>query len=998
MCSDVNMDQLVQCPVCTLFLHNGMTLESHLDTHPKDQVIKALCSIANKNISCASSRTSTPANSERSYRSRSQTPAAEDNGRWNSAHKNSDHDRYWARTPSGSSSRAPSTCRTPSRNQSRTPRSSSSANISRNCTPDIRMVDNICYETTTVSSSSQHSNQSHSNLNNPPLTMKADKMQQTYPPPLSEYEQKYQFYPEQQEDREIKYSRSAEYNAMDVNNVFSYNVPTVGPAGVKLQPNVNVIPNLTRKRNEPVKVHIQKPSNLLSIVKNNIGGMQYMGHGVKPMHVMVGPSTPAFVQKNVQNSMMMSGALPSSQVHRDAKAAPPLVQNHFNHLSSSTFTPGTTVVTQNSQYFYQEMVQNIDPKTFIPSVPAVFSGQENVTNVAQTSSIYQNVMLVDQFGNTSCMYTTPQQMIPKQSVPQMFSDTSALVNAQKQGSSLADQNKTLVIEVSPIIPSTRSSCNSTASKVLSRPPRQTSAIVANFTLPKAEAPNVTITEKIDPQNEASGATRGLKILSNIKVEVPVQHSKNMINTVMDLTGSSDRDYPDRSASPEKILPDIEKYEQKSSHGFTEPSMSRGDSSRDSSQSFAELKKIASPTSNKDSSKSNSIDSKIDMEFSDSCPVPDLICNEKPSISPISELSESGDNSIDRSVISPKPENSKISIELDSKEKKIQLPIKPFRSTPLRLNNIFVKKSKKILQIKNLKMMSDSGPSKQDDEPMPCSSTAPVSFTNQVQKAENKKSILKTISIEEIKGKEEVAGFDADQGEDVAQFPSPEKSNPKPEVVHVKEEFSSSNETFSNQGQPEMTPLDPLRPSINVVSYENMSPRDFDEESSHRELLDLEGASKTKQFVNMMNENYFGDNIYEHYFTPDRVEAFDDKGPTVFKDNAKEAFSCNIWGEPSTKENEFVLPNFIHESYKIAESGMDYADGERDEVPVDEERERDSKADLLSESRSDGEPTLNICADERMPPRGELSGQESNGDMDSSWNGVSHSFTLCFYEE
>ncbi|KOB63271.1 putative zinc finger protein, partial [Operophtera brumata] len=55
-------------------------------------------------------------------------------------------------------------------------------------------------------------------------------------------------------------------------------------------------------------------------------------------------------------------------------------------------------------------------------------------------------------------------------------------------------------------------------------------------------------------------------------------------------------------------------------------------------------------------------------------------------------------------------------------------------------------------------------------------------------------------------------------------------------------------------------------------------------------------------------------------------AFDDKGPTVFKENSKEAFSCNIWGEPSSKENEFVLPNFIHESYKIADDGVDYADG------------------------------------------------------------------------
>lgn len=39
------MESQLQCPVCTLFLHVGMDLQSHLDTHPKDQVIKALVNI-----------------------------------------------------------------------------------------------------------------------------------------------------------------------------------------------------------------------------------------------------------------------------------------------------------------------------------------------------------------------------------------------------------------------------------------------------------------------------------------------------------------------------------------------------------------------------------------------------------------------------------------------------------------------------------------------------------------------------------------------------------------------------------------------------------------------------------------------------------------------------------------------------------------------------------------------------------------------------------------
>ncbi|XP_055699887.1 uncharacterized protein LOC129799738 isoform X2 [Phlebotomus papatasi] len=35
----------IQCPVCKLFLLQGMTLDSHLDTHPKDSVISALVSL-----------------------------------------------------------------------------------------------------------------------------------------------------------------------------------------------------------------------------------------------------------------------------------------------------------------------------------------------------------------------------------------------------------------------------------------------------------------------------------------------------------------------------------------------------------------------------------------------------------------------------------------------------------------------------------------------------------------------------------------------------------------------------------------------------------------------------------------------------------------------------------------------------------------------------------------------------------------------------------------
>lgn len=40
------MNAETECPVCTLFLRAGISLEEHLDTHPKDQLIKVLALIA----------------------------------------------------------------------------------------------------------------------------------------------------------------------------------------------------------------------------------------------------------------------------------------------------------------------------------------------------------------------------------------------------------------------------------------------------------------------------------------------------------------------------------------------------------------------------------------------------------------------------------------------------------------------------------------------------------------------------------------------------------------------------------------------------------------------------------------------------------------------------------------------------------------------------------------------------------------------------------------
>ncbi|XP_041968022.1 uncharacterized protein LOC121725233 [Aricia agestis] len=947
------MDQRVQCPVCTLYLHSGMSLESHLDTHPKDQVIKALCSLSARS-STFGSRTSTPTQSERSYRSRSRTPANEESVRWMTTHKNSENERYWRRTPS------------------RTKSTPFSYNTSRVGTPELRMG-NLSFD-----------NHNFANNNgSDPYTIKIDKTQQTHTSintrQESEFEQQFPYYSEQNDDPEIKYSRSSEYTGIDnSNNIFTYNMPTIAP-NLKLQ--ATMVPSTSKKSANVVKI-LPKPSNIL--VKTNVAGVQYIPPGVKPLHVVL-PTSTSFVQKTLPNHMIMTGNLASAPILDPKSVAQPLA-NQFEQLTTNSVTPGTTVVTQNSQIIYREMVHNLDGKPFISSMPAVLGTHENVTNVAQSNSIYQNVMVVDQFGNTSCMYTTPQPLLSKPCPTTIFnSNLTSIPHSVKQvPQMLNNANETLIIDVNPLVPSTSNNISNNAGPSSSHEGRN-----KNASLIKAE-------EKADSKIDSSVNCKGLKILSNVKVEVPVQHHKNMLNTVLDLTGPNESEYTQRPLTPEKILPDLDDNLNMPDEGAP---ASNGESF--SSHTFSVIKNVGNPPSYRESSKTN-ISHKLETEFSDSCPVPDLTCNEKPSISPCSELSEHGESATDPAPITRKQE---INNETKSSTEGKKSPTKLVRNMPLPLNNIYVKKHKKILQIKNSKTCPPSTSTSLEFEPKASSSKSLSSenFTlSDIGKNEEecfKKSFLQTISIEKIENQQEADNqteFDADTEErsmdiePVASSRDPEYPNPT-EIVKVKEEVNSSND-FSNEGARscgEIAPMETLRP-INVITYGNMVPENFDEDSNHRELLELEAASKNKQFVNMMNDNYFGDNIYADYFTPDRVESFEaEKESHYNKENTKDPMY--MWGEPSQKESEFVLPNFIHESYRIAESSeADYSELTTVDVQLDNDADRcdiDNKADVLSESRSEGEPILNICTDERMPPRGELSGQESNGDLESTWGGM-----------
>lgn len=993
------MDQLVQCPVCTLYLHNGMSLESHLDTHPKDQVIKALCSLSTTRSNYGS-RSSTPVHSERSYRSRPRTPATEENsGQWGSIQNNLEHDRYWRRTPNRTPTRTPSRCTKPT--------------LSHNDTPsDLRMSDltvdslpnNYTYTPTAISSTNNFS-------------MKVDKPSQTYIPsgPVSDFDQHYIYFQDNSEDTEMKYSRSAEYSATNnpTSGVFAYNLSTQPPA-VRLQ--TSLLPTTAKRNDDYVNITnrgdflIQKPNNI-ALVKTNIGSLQYITPGVKPVHVML-PAAQAFVPKTPQTSILMTGNITSTQSVQN-KTATPVLSNQFSQLTSSTFSPSKTVVTQNSQLIYREMVHNIDGKPYLSGVPTVLNSHDNMGNVTQSGSIYQNVMVVDPYGNTSCVYA-PQTVLPQTTMASTFNHSISAAAIKKKDLNITskEDQKTLLLEITPSLPNQSQASISVVDTSTTN--------IDNDKVNSTKSKEVSPEEPTDKVEHQSRMKKGLKILSNIKVEVPVQHHKSMLNTIVDLTGNNDIEpisSQNQPATSEKSALELDKNKHQASESVEQSSSNSEHSSN--SNTFSVIKNVGNPSVNKETVKSNAENKINDVECTDSCPVPDLICNEKPSISPCSELSENGDNSVEHVSILAKTSksNEKDNKMLDTVNSE-QTTSKANWKPSLKLNNLYVKKHKKVLEIKNHRVTTPSSSKTEAMNTMPSCSRIPETYIPKKEQNPDEDSgisgkelkLNSSIIVDNLDKASSSNNFDADTEEQSMDIEPDAYSSFNPssnfrmiDISQIKNEVNS-NDTSDKH----LMPLESIRP-INVISYGSLS-ENFDDDSNQRELLDLEVSSKNKQFVTMINENYFGDNIYADYFTPDRMESFNPNRDSVgFSKDAQEGEErpdgLYIWNDHSQKDT-FVLPNFVHESYKIAENAScsTYTmntDGVLEDVELGggdgeiDGCEQDSKLDVLSESRSESEVALNICADEKMPPRGELSGQESNGDMDTPWTEVRKDSTLMF---
>lgn len=912
--------------------------------------------------------------SERSYRSRSRTPAVEDSSsRWSSGHNNSEQERYWHRIPNDSRESSVAQTRPLGRNL-RTPTRPSRPSTSSADTPsDLRIGD------LTVENVTKNLPSTYSKYTTGPFSIKSDKASTVsgLKPPGYEFQSQY-IVPDVPEETEIKYSRSAEYNSPrnTTNNDFPYNLQS-SSSNVKLQ-----MSSSSKRNSEYLNVDVGNTeflipkNNNLSLVKSNAEPMPYVPQRGKPVHLML-PPTQAFVQKTSQNNIIMTTNVATSSTVHSKNVPAPILPNQFTTLTPN-FVPNKTVVTQNSQLIYHEMVHSVDGKSYIHSVPNVLSGSQGTT---QASSLYQNLMVVDPYGHTSCVYNPPL-INPQTTIT--FSQTVSSAEKKAIVTKKEDPNKTLVMEIGPNL------CSDS----------QTSTLDSCDEYARSGSAQSKNDDKDDDRVSTPGMKKGLKILSNIKVEVPVQHHKSMLNTIVDLTGTNDVDYKDIQY-PATSIQDVDVSSNDTDKAI-DCTMHHKTSREKCSSSFSVIKNIGKPPECSKEAPSKLI-IKNDVDNLDSSSGLDLICNEKPSVSPCSELSENGDNAIDHTPLPIKTDVENLTIKKEVLKKSEKMIPKAYWTHALRSNDTYIKKHKKVLKIKNCKYPSQKSSKLDDVNVQPSCSGVSANLDDhhgiRVRKLESKVDEC-NISKGTLDANTEEQSMEI---EPVAHSSFNQSSSFVPGDLKIKVEAINSNEMFNSEdndadaGHKELTPLQSMRPS-NVMAYNNMSDN-FSEGPSHKELLDLETSKR--QFANIMSENYFGDNGYSDYFTADRAESFDnnrDSAP-MSKDYKKGESGMYSWNEMPQKES--FTTNFIHDSYKIADnlpcsnfqigtSGtLDRVEfGGDQEIDVDGDMcEQDSKLDVLSESRSESEIGLDICSDEKMPPRGELSGQESNGDMDTAWPGV-----------
>lgn len=823
--------------------------------------------------------------------------------------------------------------------------------------------------------------------------------------------------------------------------------------------------------------------------------LQYVNSGPKPVHFVL-PVSQSFIQSGHKN-IVISTALPGVSQTQCKNVLRPIFTSQFSSQSSPS-SPNPMA---------QMGIPNAKAQEGLPS---------------QNPVMYQNLMVFNPFANT--LYPQPTGAPEEQSTTRCYSNATLDTTILKSTCSKA--------------PHCRITQHSEHSSVVHVQNLQSVGLEVNNSLDELPSvsdehllSNATHMEEVihnseimldqgDSTNDNSSKSDRVKILSNVKVELPIQH----IPDIIDLTSAGDQQKktcPDITTpglnQDESILPDF--VDAELCHSYSQNRFSVRTSFPNKSiinnscieisqpllqeevqpkqpttvNTFSVIKNIGNPNNlYKENMPQNE-----DPKMEDNCAIPDLTCNEKPSISPCSDLTNDSNEGIYERLCTLSNTAS-----TSTKLPPVQQSRFPISSMTTARKNLFVKKPKKVISIKS-KSNSNSldNPSSSKNFSLEISKvTDPDDGVSQISK-KSSDSIPEEIGrldgfFKELDKQKKVSAEDIDidapsESWEKSTLPAEcgsldisvdEDSRSCDNDVDMKEQsmdidtdciVRTYNNDFRNcilektdslkgvddnctlgaerlmesASQKNFTELETMRP-VNVIAFGSILASNAPSESStNTTFIDVEKSStvdystttKEKQELDsLIRESYLRENVYTEYFSAHKESYSHGETEEQAESNSEQKVEvCTVDEEEEEKKQEYIswetqqkeeygFSNFMDCNYeqgmyqkledaketKALEraevdqrsqfSSADACGGEHNDYaelicPRDSYLEQDHKGAFLAAMGSGGVDTgnevdaLNIRTDERMPPRGELSEQESSGD--TPWAGVSQQHAL-----
>lgn len=731
---------------------------------------------------------------------------------------------------------------------------------------------------------------------------------------------------------------------------------------------------------------------------------------------------------------------------------------------------------------------------------------------SQNPVMYQNLMVFNPFANT--LYPQPTGATEEQSAARCYSDATLDTSILK--STCGKALHTRITHSSVMHVQNLQSVGLEVSNSLDElHTERDQHLLSNSTRLEEVINNSEIMlDQGDSTNDNSSKSDRVKILSNVKVELPIQH----IPDIIDLTSTSTSEQQKKTCpdittpglnEDESILPDFVDAELCHSYSqnrfsvrssfpnksiinnacleISQPSLQEEGPPKQPTtvNTFSVIKNIGNPNNLYKENAPHNEDSKME----DNCVIPDLTCNEKPSISPCSDLTNDSNEGMYERLCTLSDTAS-----TSSKLPSVQPSRFPISGMTTARKNLFVKKPKKVISIKS-KSNSNSldNPSSSKNFSIEISKvTDPDDGVSQISK-KSSDSIPEEIGrldgfFKELDKQKKVSAEDIDAPSEWEKTTLPADcgsldisidEDSRSCDVDMKEQSMDIDtdcieRTYNNDfrncilektdslkgvddncipgveklmesaSQKNFTELETMRP-VNVIAFGSILASNTPSESStNTTFIDVEKCStvdyststKEKQeFDSLIRESYLRENVYTEYFSAHKESySHGETGEHAERSLVQKVEVCTVDEEEEEKKQDYIswaaqkkeeygFPNFIdcnygHGMYQKLEdanetkaleraevdqrsqfSSADTCGGEHNDYaelicPRDSylEQDQDHKGAFLAAMGSGGVGTgnevdaLNIRTDERMPPRGELSEQESSGD--TPWAGVS----------